>query len=393
MQHITATRLDAIKPSATLAISAKAAELRAEGKDVISLASGEPDFAPPANVLTAAKAAIDDGFHYYTPVDGMPSLKKAVQEKFKRENNLDYATDEIIISTGGKQSVFNVCQALLNPGDEVLIPAPYWVSYPDIVKLAEATPVIIEAGIEQHYKITAEQLAASITPRTKMLLLNSPSNPTGMVYSPAELQALADVLLQHPHVYIVSDDIYEHICWANEPYCNIVTQCPALQNRSIIINGVSKAYAMTGWRIGYAAGPAPVIKAMKKLQSQCTSNPCAIAQKAAEAALTGPQDCLQTMQKAYLRRQQFMLQAINALPGFTCKPTQGAFYLFVDVSEATATLGLANDIEFASHLLTESLLAVVPGTAFGSPGHIRLSYATSDENLQQTIIRLQALFA
>ena len=392
MTNIIAERLQNIKPSATIAISAKASELRSQGIDVISLAAGEPDFSPPAHVITAAKKAIDDGFHYYTPVDGLVSLKQAIIKKLKHDNQLSYELNQIIVSTGAKQSIYNVCQAILNPGDEVIIPAPYWVSYPDMVRLTEATPVIIETNNNDHYKLTAKQLEAAITNKTKMLILNSPSNPTGMVYSEEELSALAKVLLKNPQVIILTDDIYEHICWAESGFQNIITVCPELYNQSIIINGVSKAYAMTGWRIGYAAGPEPIIKAMKKLQSQSTSNPNAVAQKAAEEALLGDQTCLTDMVNTYKQRQQFMLDGINAMKGFHCQPTEGAFYLFVDVKIAINRLDLKDDVELASYILDKAQVAMVPGTAFGSPGHLRLSYATSDNILQDALQRLQKLF-
>jgi aspartate aminotransferase len=393
MSSITANRLNCIQPSATLAISAKASELRAKGVDVISLASGEPDFSPPAYVIQAAIDAIKQGFHYYTPVDGLPSLKKAIQAQFKRDHGLSYEASQIIVSCGAKHSLYNLCQALLNPGDEVIIPAPYWVSYPDMVKLAEATPVIIDTSIAQDYKITAEQLESTITSKTKLLILNSPSNPTGMVYSQQELRELGAVLKKYPQVFIVSDDIYEYIYWGNEPYNNLLMQCPELYDRTILVNGISKAYAMTGWRIGYAAGHPDIIKAMKKVQSQSTSNPTAISQKAAEAALNGPQDCIAEMVAAYQARQQFMLEGLNAIAGMECSPTQGAFYLFVKVEALIKRLGLNDDIAFADYLLDKAQIAVVPGTAFGGPGHMRLSYATSDELLKEALRRLRELFA
>lgn len=385
-----AKRLQALKPSATLAVSAKAAELKALGIDVISLGSGEPDFATPRHIKDAAIAAIEGNQSYYTPVDGTASLKQAIQHKFQRDNNLDYSLQQILVSSGAKQSVYNACQALLNPGDEMIIPTPYWVSYPPIAELCEAVPVTIETTSAADFKITAEQLEHAITEKTKLLLLNSPSNPSGMVYSHAELHALAKVLLRHPAVYIISDDIYEPIYWADQPFKNIVMECPELYDRTIVINGVSKAYAMTGWRIGYAAGPADIIGAMKKLQSQCTSNPCSIAQAAAQAALAGSQECVVEMTKTYRRRQQFMLEGINAIAGLHCNPTQGAFYLFVNVEQATKTLGLKDDLEFCAYLLEKAQVAVVPGTAFGSPGHVRLSYATSDELLQEALNRIKA---
>ncbi len=389
MSPITATKLDAIKPSATLAVSAKAAELKAQGIDVISLGSGEPDFATPDHIKKAAIVAIENNKSYYTAVDGTASLKEAIKDKLHHDNGLDYSLSQILVSTGAKQSVYNACQAMLNPGDEVIIPAPYWVSYPSIVLLSEAKPAIVDTDRHADFKITPEQLEHAITPKTKLFFLNSPSNPTGMVYSHAELKALAKVLLKHPHVYIISDDIYEYICWAEQSFKNIVMECPELYERTIVINGVSKAYAMTGWRIGYAAGPEAIIKAMKKLQSQSTSNACSIAQAAAKAALNGSQDCITEMVTVYQQRQQFVLQGINALPGFTCNPTQGAFYLFPDVNQAITKLGLKDDIEFCAYLLENAQVAVVPGSAFGSPGHIRLSYATSNELLSSGLQRIK----
>lgn len=391
MSDIIAKRLLSLKPSATLAVSAKAAELKAEGINVISLSSGEPDFATPRHAKEAAIAAIENDQSYYTPVDGTAELKQAIKDKFHRDNGLDYALNQILVSSGAKQSVYNTCQALLNPGDEVIIPAPYWVSYPPIVELCEATPVVINTDDSSDYKITATQLENAITPRTKLLILNSPSNPTGMVYSHAELKALAEVLLAHPNVYILSDDIYEHIYWAKQSFKNIVMECPELYDRTIVINGVSKAYAMTGWRIGYAAGPKEIIAAMKKLQSQCTSNPSSIAQAAATAALNSSQDCIVEMVAIYQRRQQLMLEGINAIPGLDCNPTQGAFYLFVNAEKAINTLGLNDDVELCNYLLEKAQLAVVPGTAFGLPQHFRLSYATSDDILQQALSRLAGI--
>jgi aspartate aminotransferase len=392
MTKITAHKLDAIKPSATLAVSAKAAELKAQGIDVISLGSGEPDFATPAHIKAAAIAAIEANKSYYTPVDGTASLKEAIKNKLHHDNDLDYSMNQILVSSGAKQSVYNTCQALLNPGDEVIIPAPYWVSYPSIVLLSEAKPVIVKTTQAADFKITPDQLEQAITNKTKLFILNSPSNPTGMVYSHAELKALANVLLKYPQVYIISDDIYEHICWAEQSFKNIVMECPKLYDRTIVINGVSKAYAMTGWRIGYAAGPEVVIKAMKKLQSQSTSNACSIAQAAAEAALRGSQDCVADMVATYQQRQKFVLEGINALPGFTCNPTQGAFYLFPAVSGAINKLSLKDDIELCAYLLEQAQVAVVPGSAFGAANHIRLSYATSDAMLTSALERIgQAL--
>lgn len=389
MKYNTASKLDQVKPSPTLAISAKAAELRASGRDIISLSAGEPDFHTPQHIKQAGIQAITDNFTGYTAVDGIPTLKTAIINKFERDNQLTYTPSQIIVSCGAKHSIYNTYQALLNPGDEVIIPAPYWVSYPDMALLADGKPVIIPTDQAHDFKLTPEQLDAAVTDKTKLLLLCSPSNPTGMVYSRVELQALADVLLQYPHVYIITDDIYEHIYWADEPFSNIVMQCPALLDRTIVINGVSKAYAMTGWRIGYAAAPTDIAAAMKKIQSQSTSNPTSISQIAAQAALNGAQDCVAEMVSTYHKRQKLVLEKLNAIPGFYCKATQGAFYVFPDVSEAIRSLGLKNDLELAELLLKKAEVAVVPGVGFGLPNHIRLSYSTSEALLQQALQRIE----
>lgn len=381
-------RATAIKPSATLAVGAKASALKAKGLDIISLALGEPDFPTPQHVKEAGVNAINSNKSYYTPVDGTPSLKQAIIEKFKRDNQLTYDASQIIVSTGAKQALYNAFQVVLNPEDEIIIPAPYWVSYIDIATLCEAKSVVIDTTPEQDYKITAAQLEAAITPHTKALLLNSPSNPTGMVYSKNELTAIADVLLKYPDITIISDDIYEQLYWANEPFYNIVMACPELYDRTIVINGVSKAYAMTGWRIGYAAGPTHVIKAMTTLQSQSTSNASAVAQYAAESALRGSQDCVHTMNQEYQKRQKLLLNGINQIPGLSCRPTQGAFYLFVNAENAIKQLGLADDLAFADYLLEKANIAVVPGSAFGAANHIRLSYASHEDILKQALTRL-----
>ena len=382
-------RVLSIKPSPTLAVTNRAAELKAAGKDIIGLGAGEPDFDTPEHIKAAAIKAIESGFTKYTAVDGTPSLKKAIIAKFKRDNNLDYQANQILVSSGGKQSFFNLALAFLNKGDEVIIPAPYWVSYPDMVLIADATPVCIECPQSQNYKITAAQLDAAITPKTKLLVLNSPSNPTGMVYTKEELLALAEVLRKHPHVWVATDDMYEHIIWTTEPFVNIVTVAPDLYDRALVLNGVSKAYAMTGWRIGYAAGPAKVIGAMKIVQSQSTSNPASISQVAAEAALNGDQDVLKPMVAAFKERHDYVVAALNAIEGVSCSAADGAFYAFANVEGAIAKMGLKNDLEFSEVLLNTVGVAVVPGSAFGLDGHMRISYATSMKTLEDAIARIK----
>ena len=391
------TRVKNIKPSPTLAISARAAQLKAEGKDIVNLGVGEPDFDTPDHIKAAGIDAIQRGFTKYTAVGGTPSLKQAVANKFKRENGLTYTARQILVSCGGKQSFYNLCQAVIGAGDEVIIPAPYWVSYPDIVILAEGKPVIVEAGIEQAFKLTPTQLEAAITPHTRLLVLNSPSNPTGAVYSQAELAALGEVLRRHPGILVASDDMYEHIRMDDTPFVNLLNACPDLYDRVMVLNGVSKAYAMTGWRIGYAAGPAEVIAAMDNIQSQSTSNPTSISQVAAEAALNGGLDCVKPMLAEFRKRHRFVVDGLNAIPGAKCVDSGGAFYAFPDVRAAIVKLHAAGKLKAADDLaLTEHLLehgvAVVPGSAFGAPGYIRLSFATSMANLELAIQRLgQAL--
>ena len=382
-------RVLSIKPSPTLAVTNKAAELKAAGKDIIGLGAGEPDFDTPEHIKAAATEAIAKGFTKYTAVDGTPGLKKAIIAKFKRDQGLDYAPNQILVSCGGKQSFFNMSLALLNKGDEVIIPAPFWVSYPDMVIIADGTPVIVEWPQSQGYKITAAQLEKAITPKTRLVVLNSPSNPTGMVYSKAELLALADVLRKNPHVLIATDDMYEHIIWTAEKFENIVTVAPDLYDRTIVLNGVSKAYAMTGWRIGYAAGPVKLINAMKNVQSQSTSNPTSISQVAAEAALNGPQEVLVPMVKAFKERHDYVVATLNTIPGVSCSPADGAFYAFCNVEGAIAKLGLKNDLEFSEHLLNTVGVAVVPGSAFGLDGHMRISYATSMKVLEDALGRIR----
>ncbi len=391
-------RVQNIKPSPTLAVSARAAKLKAEGKDIIGLGVGEPDFDTPQHIKEAAITAIHAGFTKYTAVGGTPSLKQAVIEKFKRENGLEYQANQILVSCGGKQSFYNLAQAFINPGDEVIIPAPYWVSYPDMVILADGVPVIVNAGIEQGFKITPAQLLAAITPKTKMLVINSPSNPSGAVYSKTELAALGEVLRKHPQVLIASDDMYEHILMTDGEFSNILNACPDLYEQTMVLNGVSKAYAMTGWRIGYAAGPAKIIAAMDNIQSQSTSNPTSISQVAAEMALNGDQACISPMLVAFRQRHRFVVDALNAIPGVSCVDSGGAFYAFPDVSAAIAKLHAEGKITANTDMaLTERLLefgvALVPGSAFGSEGCIRISFATSMDNLEKAIERIALALA
>jgi aspartate aminotransferase len=383
-----AARMQKIKPSPTLAVAEKAAKLKAQGLDIIGLGTGEPDFDTPEHIKKAAIEAIKAGFTKYTAVDGIPDLKKAIQAKLKHENLLDYELNQIIVGTGGKQCCYNLCMALLNPGDEVIIPAPYWVSYPDMVMLAEGIPVFVPTTAAQHFKMTPQQLKAAITPRTKLLFINSPSNPSGVAYSKKELKALAEVLLEHPQIWIATDDMYEHILW-QKPFVNIVNVEPKLKERTIVLNGVSKAYAMTGWRIGYAAGDRELIEQMKSVQSQSTSNPCSIAQKAAIAALTGDQQVVNAMNEAFQGRHTYVLKRLHQIQGIKVVPADGTFYLFPDVSSIIQQKGYQDDLEFAERLLQEQGLAIVPGSAFGAPGCIRLSFATSLEVLEKALDRLE----
>ena len=385
-------RVQMVKPSPTLAVTARAAELRAAGKDIIGLGAGEPDFDTPVHIKNAALKAIAEGKTKYTAVDGTVELKQAVINKFKRDNGIDYAPDQILVSSGGKQSFFNLSLALLNPGDEVVIPAPYWVSYPDMVTIGEGVPVIVKATLESRFKLTPEQLDAAITSKTKLVVLNSPSNPSGTAYTRKELEALGEVLRKYPEVMIATDDMYEHIVWSEEPFCNILMACPDLYDRTIVLNGVSKAYSMTGWRIGYCGGPAWLIKNMKKIQSQSTSNPCSIAQAAATEALDGPQDCVKEMLKAFKKRHDYVVGRLNELPGVTAIESDGTFYAFPDFKEAMKTLGFEKDTELAEMFL-EKGVALVPGSAFGAEGCMRLSYATSDHALETALDRLEEALA
>ncbi|MCP4698182.1 MAG: pyridoxal phosphate-dependent aminotransferase [Gammaproteobacteria bacterium] len=383
-------RVQQIKPSPTLSVTQRAAEMRAAGRDIIGLGAGEPDFDTPQHIKDAAIEALRKGYTKYTAVDGILPLKQAIINKFKRDNQLTYTPPQILVSVGGKHSFYNMAQALLNPGDEVLIPAPYWVSYPDMARLAGGVPVIIDAGIEQGYKITPAQLDAAVTDKTKLFILNSPSNPTGMHYTRDEFAALGEVLKYHPHVMIASDDIYEHIIWEGE-FGNILSAGPEeLYERTIILHGVSKAYSMTGWRIGYAAGPKILIAAMKKIQSQSTSNPTSIAQYAAVAALEGDQSFITKMVVEFKKRHDFVVEELLKIEGVECPAGHGAFYLFPNFQKVLERLeGVNNDIELSEYLIEKAGVAAVPGSAFGSPGYIRVSIATSMENLQKAMTRMQ----
>lgn len=383
-------RVKAVKPSPTLAITARAAAMRAAGKDIIGLGAGEPDFDTPDHIKNAAIKAINSGFTKYTAVDGTAGLKKAIITKFKRDNGLEYQAKQILVSCGGKQSFFNLAQALLNPGDEVIIPAPYWVSYPDMVLLADGVPVIIETGQSQGFKITPEQLRAAITPKTRLLVINSPSNPTGAAYSLDELKALGDVLRDYPEILIATDDMYELILWNKGEFVNILNAHPDFYDRTIVLNGVSKAYSMTGWRIGYAAGPADLIDAMCIIQSQSTSNPTSISQVAAEEALNGDQGCIDTMMVEFKKRHDYVVAELNSIAGIECLPTDGTFYVFPNVEKLLARLdGINDDLEFAEYLIEKAGVALVPGSAFGCSGHIRISIATSMANLENALARIK----
>ena len=390
MSITLSNRVKAVKPSPTLAVTARAAALRAAGKQIIGLGVGEPDFDTPDSIKAAAIQAINNGFTKYTAVDGTASLKKAVIDKFKRDNGFDYAPNQILVSSGGKQSFFNLAQALLNPGDEVIIPAPYWVSYPDMVLLADGVPVILETGQAENFKISPAQLRAAITAKTRLLVINSPSNPTGVAYSLDELKALGEVLRDFPDVLIASDDMYEHILWNKGQFVNILNANPDFYSRTIVLNGVSKAYSMTGWRIGYCAGPAPLIEAMCIVQSQSTSNPTSISQVAAEQALNGDQSFIDMMMVEFKKRHDYVVAELNTIDGIECLPTDGTFYVFPNVEKLIARLdGVNNDLDFSEFLIEQAGVALVPGSAFGAPGYIRISIATSMENLQNALLKIK----
>ena len=387
----TAQRVAQVKPSATIAMSMKAAELKAEGRDIVGLSMGEPDFDTPDHVQQAAIQAIRDGQTRYTAVDGTPALKQAIIDKFQRDNHLSFEPNQILVSNGAKQSIYNLMQALLDPGDEVLIPAPYWVSYPDMVRLAGAAPVILQTTLAEGFRITPGQLKSAITDQTRLLILNSPGNPTGRAYRRAELEALGEVLDAFPRLVVVADDIYEHIWWADEPFSTPAEVCPAIAERVVTVNGVSKAYAMTGWRIGYAAGDPELIKQMRKIQGQSTSNPCSISQAAAEVALSDSQHCVTEMRKAFQQRHDWLIPALNELPGIECSPGEGAFYAFVDCRKAIEALGLDDDQAFCEHLLEKAGVALVPGSAFGGPGHARISFACGLKTLKDAVARIESV--
>ena len=383
-----AERLSRVKPSPTVALTGRVAKLKAEGRDIIGLGVGEPDFDTPVHIAKAGIAAIESGFTRYTAVEGIPELKDAIIAKFKRDNGINYTRPQILVSTGAKQTIYNLLMAVINPGDEVIIPAPYWVSYPDMALLAEGNPVTPFAGPEQGYKITAAQLEAVITPKSRVFMLNSPSNPTGAAYTRAELEAFGVVLRKHPQIIVATDDMYEHIYWAPEPFCSFLTACPDLYDRTVTINGVSKSYAMTGWRIGYCGGPVEVINAMSTIQSQSTSNPVSISQKAAAAAIAGDQACVAEANRHFKVRHDFFNAGLNKLPGFRVLPAAGTFYAFCDVTGAMRALGLADDNAFAEFLLEKAGVAGVPGSGFGAPGHIRFSFAVSMQTLEQALERI-----
>jgi aspartate aminotransferase len=382
-------RVQKVKPSPTLAVTARAAALKAEGKDIIGLGAGEPDFDTPIHIADAGVEAIRKGVTRYTAVDGTAELKDAIIAKFKRDNALTYDRRQILVSSGAKQTCFNVCAALLDPGDECVIPAPYWVSYPDMVLLFDGVPVSVYAGPGEGYKITAEQLAGAITPRTKLLIINSPNNPTGSAYTKAELQALGAVLDKHPRVMIAADEMYEHIYWGAEPYTSFAQANPQLYDRTITINGVSKAYAMTGWRIGYCGGPKEVVSAMSTVQGQSTSNASSISQRAATVALNSDQSGVAEMNKAFKERHDYVVAALNAIPGISCNPGAGTFYAFAQVDGAMRALGIKDDNAFAEYLLVHAGVAVVPGSGFGAPGHVRISFASSMKTLEDAMNRIR----
>lgn len=383
-------RLDLIQPSATAAVTQKAADLRASGRDVISLGLGEPDFDTPDYICDAAYAAMKAGKTHYTAPDGALELKQAIVEKFSRENDLSFSTAEISVGSGAKQSIYNLLQVLLDAGDEVIIPAPCWVSYPDMVKLAGGHPVVVSADMSQQFKITAEQLNDAINEKTKLLILNSPCNPTGMEYTAEDYQAFADILLQHPRVTVMVDDIYEHLRWSDQPFVTMLNVCPELKDRTFTLNGVSKAYAMTGWRIGYMAGPEVVINAMRKIQSQSTSNPSSISQFAAIAALNGGLDEVKRMVSDYAARSKMVYDALEKIPGVSCLPTYASLYLFLNIKEAMQQKSCATDVEFAEQFLQDTGVALVPGTAFYAPGFLRLSIAAKSSDLMEAVRRLAA---
>jgi aspartate aminotransferase len=387
-------RVAQIKQAATFAVSMKAVELRSQGHDIISLGFGEPDFDTPEHIKQAAIEAIRAGETKYPPVDGTVRLKEAIVRKLANDNQLEFQPSQIIVSNGAKQSLFNLLVCLLNPDDEVILPAPYWVSYPDMIKLAEGQPVILNTTADTDYKVTPRQLHGSLTDRSRILIINSPSNPTGKTYTAEEYRALADVLIEYPKVMVVCDDIYEHIYWGETPFCTLLNVCPEFAPRTVIINGVSKAYAMTGWRIGYAAGPEKLVTSLRKIQGQVTSGASSISQAAAAAALEGPQDCVTEMREAYRRRHKYLVDALNNIEGIECPHCEGAFYAFPSFKSIIRRMpDIRDDVELAAWMLEHAGVAMVPGTAFGAPGHLRLSFATSMENLETCVSRIKNALA
>ena len=389
MPNQLSRRVQRVKPSPTLAVTARAAKLKAEGKDIIGLGAGEPDFDTPTHISDAGVEAIRSGFTRYTNVDGIVELKDAIIAKFKRDNQISYERNQILVSSGAKQTIYNLCMAVLDPGDEAVIPAPYWVSYPDMVLLADGLPVTPNCPASAGYKLTPRQLEAAITPKTRLMLINSPCNPTGAAYTRAEWRALADVLLKHPRVIIGTDDMYEKIWWGNEPFTSLLTVAPELYDRTVTINGVSKSYAMTGWRLGYCGGPKEIVNAMSTIQGQSTSNASSITQKAAVAALNGDQKPVELMNVEFKKRHDYFIAALNTLPGISALPGAGAFYAWADCSAAMAAFGIKDDNAFAEMLINDAGVAVVPGSGFGAPNHFRASFACSMATLEKSIERMK----
>ena len=388
MNNPISERVRKVKPSATIAISSKAMEMRSAGINVISMSAGEPDFDTPQHIKDAAKAAMDNGMTKYTQVDGVPDLKKAIIKKFRNDNELSYKPENILVSTGAKQTLYNLFQAILGDGDEVIIISPYWVSYPDMVLLADAKPVFVDTFQENNFSLDLNAFSNAINEKTKLVIINSPSNPTGITFTRSDYESIGAILENYPNAYVATDDMYEYIYWGEEPFVSFAQACPALFDRTITINGVSKSYAMTGWRIGYCGGPTDVIGAMKKVQSQSTSNPSSISQAATIAALNGSKDEIYTMVEQYKIRHDYLCSALNAIEGFKTSPGTGAFYLFPDVKNVIEKKGFSDDVELSEYLIESANVAVVPGSAFGSKGYIRLSYATSLENIKEAVERI-----
>ena len=388
MKNPISERVKKVKPSATIAISSKAMEMRSAGIDVISMSAGEPDFDTPEHIKDAAKVAMDDGMTKYTQVDGLPELKQAIINKFRDDNELIYHPENILVSTGAKQTLYNLFQAILGPGDEVIIISPYWVSYPDMVLLADAKPIIVDTFQKNDFSLDLSAFKEALNERTKLVIINSPSNPTGITFGRSDYESIGAILEDHPDVYVATDDMYEYIYWGEEPFVSFAQACPSLFDRTITINGVSKSYAMTGWRIGYCGGPTDVIGAMKKVQSQSTSNPSSISQAATIAALNGSKDEIYTMVEQYKLRHDYLCNALNDIDGFKTSPGSGAFYLFPDVKNVIKNKGFSDDVELSQYFIEEAKVAVIPGSAFGSKGYIRLSYATSHEQIKEAVERI-----